>query len=83
MIGVCIGTIGSVTRVDGHWAEVDFGGVRTHVRTDYLPDAAAGERVLVHAGFIISRLSDDAARATQQARAELRAALDRSAADRA
>lgn len=77
---MCIGTVGTVTRLDGRWAEVDFGGVRANVRTDFLSNLAVGERVLIHAGFAISRLGDDEARKLEQAWSELRGALARRAA---
>lgn len=77
---MCIGTVGTVMRLDGRWAEVDFGGVRANIRTDFLTGLAVGERVLVHAGFAISRLGDDEARELAQAWSELRGVLARRAA---
>lgn len=74
---MCIGSVGTILRLDGHWAEIDFGGVRTNIRIDYLPDITVGERVLVHAGFAISRLSDDEAREMEQAWADLREVMGR------
>lgn len=77
---MCIGSVGTILRLDGHWAEVDFGGVRTSIRIDYLPDITVGERVLIHAGFAISRLSDEEAREMEQAWADLREVIGRRAA---
>lgn len=77
---MCIGTVGTVMRLDGRWAEVDFGGVRANIRTDFLTDLTVGERVLVHAGFAISRLGDDEARELEQAWSELKGVLTRRAA---
>lgn len=39
-------------------AEVDFGGVRQQVSLACLPDAALGDRVLVHVGVAISRVEE-------------------------
>jgi len=42
--------------------DVDFGGVVKRVCLGYLPDAQVGEYVVVHVGFAIQRLDEDAAR---------------------
>ena len=46
---------------DGLWrmAEVDFGGVRQQVSLACLPEAAVGDRVLVHVGLALSLVEDD------------------------
>lgn len=41
---------------------LDFGGVRKEVCLEFLPDLAAGEYAVVHAGYAISRLDPDSAR---------------------
>jgi hydrogenase expression/formation protein HypC len=48
---------------DGLWrmAEVDFGGVRQQVSLACLPEAAVGDRVLVHVGLALSLVEDDPA----------------------
>jgi hydrogenase expression/formation protein HypC len=40
-------------------AEVDFGGVRQQVSLACLPEAAVGDRVLVHVGVALSLVHDD------------------------
>ncbi|KEF41979.1 MAG: hydrogenase maturation protein HypC [Cyanobium sp. CACIAM 14] len=40
-------------------AEVDFGGVRQQVSLACLPEAAVGDRVLVHVGLALSLVEDD------------------------
>lgn len=40
-------------------AEVDFGGVRQCVSLACLPEAAVGDRVLVHVGIALSVVLDD------------------------
>jgi hydrogenase expression/formation protein HypC len=54
---------------------VDFGGVRTEIRVDFLPDAVIGDRVLIHAGFAISRVSDQEAAVMEAVWTDLREAL--------
>ncbi|MEV7084422.1 HypC/HybG/HupF family hydrogenase formation chaperone [Streptomyces sp. NPDC093085] len=65
---MCLAIPGRVLRteeVDGAvMAEVDFGGVRKEVCLQYVPDAAAGEYVVVHVGFAIQRLDEKSAQRT-------------------
>jgi hydrogenase expression/formation protein HypC len=59
------GRVLSVAEVDGvPMADVDFGGVRKNVCLQYVPDARAGEYVVVHVGFAIQRLDEESARQT-------------------
>jgi hydrogenase expression/formation protein HypC len=59
------GRVLSVAEVDGvPMADVDFGGVRKNVCLQYVPDAQAGEYVVVHVGFAIQRLDEESARQT-------------------
>jgi hydrogenase expression/formation protein HypC len=59
------GRILSIAEVDGTvMAEVDFGGVRKNVCLQYVPDAQAGEYVVVHVGFAIQRLDEQSAQDT-------------------
>ncbi len=46
---------------------VSFGGVIRPVCLSYVPEAQVGDRVLVHAGFALSRLSLEAAEAAEVA----------------
>ena len=45
-------------------ARVDFGGIAREACMAYLPEAAVGEYVLVHAGFAITRMDEAEARRT-------------------
>jgi hydrogenase expression/formation protein HypC len=59
------GRILSIAEADGvPMAEVDFGGVRKSVCLQYVPDAVAGEYVVVHVGFAIQLLDEKSARET-------------------
>lgn len=50
---------------------VQFGGVTREACLEYVPDTKAGEYVLVHVGFAISRVDEEEARRTYQALMEL------------
>ncbi len=40
---------------------IDFGGIIKEASLAYLPEAAVGDYVIVHAGFAISRVDEDEA----------------------
>ena len=44
--------------------KIDFGGVSREVCLEYLPDLLLGEYAIVHVGFAISKLDEDAAKQT-------------------
>lgn len=52
-------------------ARVQFGGVVREACIDYVPETEAGDYVLVHVGFAISRVDEEEAHRTYQALAEL------------
>lgn len=43
---------------------VEFGGIRKEVCLAYLPEAAVGDYVLVHVGFALARVEEEAAMET-------------------
>lgn len=49
----------------------DFGGVKQAARLDLLPDIEVGDYVLIHAGFAIEKLSEEAAKESLEAWEEL------------
>lgn len=67
---MCLGVPGLILSVrengeDDPWqrmGKVDFAGVRKDVNLAYVPEAEAGDYVVVHVGFAISRIDEEAAR---------------------
>jgi len=57
-------------------AVVDFGGVRQKVKLDLVEDVREGKYVLVHSGYAIEVLSDEAARESLKAWDELLKVLE-------
>lgn len=53
---MCLAIPAKIESVDGGRAEVDIRGLKKRIGLALLPDAAAGEYVLVHAGFAIQRI---------------------------
>jgi hydrogenase expression/formation protein HypC len=61
---MCLGIPGEVLSLDDgelRPARVRFGGVVKQVWLAYVPEAAVGDYVVVHAGFAISRVDREAA----------------------
>ncbi len=72
---MCLGIPGKIIRTyeqDGlTMGRVDFGGTQREVCLAYVPEAQAGQYVIVHVGFAISVLSEEEARQTLEALQEL------------
>ncbi|MDI3424033.1 HypC/HybG/HupF family hydrogenase formation chaperone [Streptomyces luteolus] len=72
---MCLAVPGRVTEIeerDGtRMATVDFGGVVKEVCLEYLPDLQVGEYAIVHVGFALQRLDEEAAKQTLELFAEL------------
>ena len=54
----------------------DFGGARQQAKMDLLPDVEVGEYVLIHAGYAIEKLSEEAAKESLEAWEELLVILE-------
>lgn len=64
---MCLAVPGRVVEVTQEalpMARVDFAGVQRRVCLAYVPEAQVGDYVLVHVGFAISRVDEEAARET-------------------
>ena len=54
----------------------DFGGVRQEAKISLLPDIEIGDYVLIHAGYAIEKLTDEAAKESLEAWEELMNVLE-------
>ena len=72
---MCLAVPGRVVELRGgddlRVARVDFGGVVREASLAFVPEARVGDYVLVHVGFAISRIDEEAARKTFETLAEL------------
>ena len=72
---MCLGVPGKIVEVYTigalRMAKVDFGGVLREACIEAIPEAQVGEYTIVHAGFALNLLSEDEARVTLDALAEL------------
>ncbi len=72
---MCLAIPGKIISISEDTAMVDFNGVRKKASIMVLPDVKVGDMVLVHAGFAISKVTEQEARETLQAFAELESAM--------
>lgn len=77
---MCLAIPSMITAINGPMATIDVDGVRREVSLMLLEDAAVGDYVIVHAGFAIQKLEEEAARESLQL---LREAMEQMDADRA
>ena len=68
---MCLAVPAQLTEVTGDRAVADLHGNRVRVSTMLVPDAAAGDWVLIHAGFAIQKLSSQEAERTWDVLADL------------
>jgi len=61
---MCLAIPGKITKIDDDTAYVDFGGGTGRQVDVSLVDAKVGQYVIVHAGFAIEILDEDAAKET-------------------
>lgn len=77
---MCLAIPGKVISIDrtGPMAmgTVDFGGLRKEVCLEWTPDVVAGEFVVVHVGFAISKLSEEEALRTLDIIRQMEGGLD-------
>lgn len=59
---MCLAIPAKVVEINGQDAVVEFHQVRREVRLDLVDDCKIGDYVLIHAGFVINKLDEEAAR---------------------
>lgn len=68
---MCLAVPGRLVEIQGdgdlRMGRIDFGGVVRQACLAYLPEAEPGDYVLVHVGFAISRIDEQAAQETLEA----------------
>lgn len=73
---MCLAVPGQVLNIKDdtvRTATVSFGGVTKSVSLALVPDAGVGDYVIVHVGFAISKLDEEAAKRTLETYADLAA----------
>ena len=75
---MCIAAPAKIVLIDeeSNICAADFGGVRQNARLDLVPDAKIGDYVLIHAGYAIEKLSEQAAKESLESWDELLEVLE-------
>ncbi|MCI4439255.1 HypC/HybG/HupF family hydrogenase formation chaperone [archaeon] len=73
---MCLGIPGKVEAIEGKEAVVDVGGVKRKVRLDLVEGLNQGDYVIVHAGFVIQKLTEEEAKDLFDAIEELGEAMN-------
>lgn len=73
---MCLAIPMKIVEIRGHSAVAEANGIRTEVNIALAPDVALNDKVLVHAGFVIEKLDEEAARDIEAAWEEYLKALD-------
>ena len=70
---MCIAAPAHVLEInrEDNWLIADFGGAKQQVKSDLLPEVEVGDYVLIHAGYAIEKLSEEAAKESLEAWEEL------------
>ena len=70
---MCIAAPAKIVEIDreSNICAADFGGVKQNAKLDLLPDAEIGDYVLIHAGYAIEKLSEQAAKESLESWDEL------------
>ena len=63
---MCLAVPMTITRIEGGRAVAESRGVETVVDVSLMPEIKKGDKVIVHAGFIIEKLDEEAAREIDQ-----------------
>ena len=66
-----------IIQIEGHRAVAEARGVETIVDISLMPDVKLEDKVIIHAGFIIEKLDEEAAREIEQIWDEYLEMLDR------
>ena len=61
---MCLAIPSKVIRIENEMATIDVDGVRREASLLLLEDVAVGEYVIVHAGFAIQKIDEEAAKET-------------------
>ena len=78
MKDMCIAAPAQIVKIDkeANILYADFGGARQEAKMDLLPDVELGDYVLIHAGYAIEKLSEEAAKESLEAWEELLEVLE-------
>ncbi|GAV23781.1 HypC/HybG/HupF family hydrogenase formation chaperone [Carboxydothermus pertinax] len=69
---MCLAVVGKVEKIEGELAIVDLGGVLQPVSLVMVPQVQVGDFVLIHTGYAVEIISEEAYNETMELLKELR-----------
>ncbi len=63
---MCLGVVGRIEEIKGDMAIAEIMGVRRQISIVLVPDIKVGEYVMIHAGFAINPIDEEAAKETEE-----------------
>ncbi len=63
---MCLGVVGRIEEIRGDAAIAEIMGVRREISIVLVPEIKVGEYVMIHAGFAINPIDEEAAKETEQ-----------------
>lgn len=63
---MCLGVVGRIEEKKGDMATAEIMGVRREISVVLVPDIKVGDYVMIHAGFAINPIDEEAAKETEE-----------------
>jgi len=63
---MCLGVVGRIEEIKDEMAVAEIMGVRREISIVLVPDIKVGEYVMIHAGFAINPIDEEAAKETEE-----------------
>ena len=63
---MCLGVVGRIEEIKDEMAVAEIMGVRREISIVLVPDIKVGEYVMIHAGFAINPIDEQAAKETEE-----------------
>jgi len=62
---MCLGVVGRIEEINGDMAIAEIMGVRREISIVLVPEIKVGQYVMIHAGFAINPIDEEAAKETE------------------
>lgn len=63
---MCLGIVGRIEEINGDMATAEIMGVRRQISIVLVPEIKVGDYVMIHAGFAINPIDEEAAKETEE-----------------
>ena len=63
---MCLGFVGRIEKIEAEMATAEIMGVRRQISIVLVPEIRVGDYVMIHAGFAINPIDEEAAKETEE-----------------